>query len=97
MDTVDTVDKVDTEDTEDTVDEVDTEDTEDTVDCADSVEYLKKKYEYCYNKTVKTPFLKKLGKDMMPAPLWSEKLNMFANNPIAQVLRDAEKQAFSDG
>ena len=56
-----------------------------------SGEYLNKDYEYCYNKTVKTPFLKKLSKDMMPAPLWSEKLNMFANNPISQMLLDTER------
>ena len=97
MNTVDTVDKVDTVDTEDTVDKVDTEDTkdtEDTVDSNDSGDYVNPSYEYCYNKTVKTPYLKNLNKDMMPAPLWSEKLNMFANNPIAQILIDAEKSGF---
>ena len=48
-------------------------------------------YEYTHERIVKTPFLKKLNRSLMPKEGWNTKLHVFEKNSVAKVLKDCEE------
>ena len=48
-------------------------------------------YEYTHERIVKTPFLKKLNRSLMPKEGWNTKLHVFEKNSVAKVLKDLQE------